>query len=89
MNIETVEKVEPVKSERVTSLSLERPRRNYWIATKAEDGKPSWVSAVDTAIRGDGRSSRRSEALEVETQDLRAVAAMLIAHADKLGIAEA
>lgn len=81
MKLETKTTTKPVVGEVETRLELTHPKRSYVARSETKDGEPEWVVALGVNIHD---VSRHAANVEIEKQDLRAFAAMLIAHADAL-----
>ncbi len=84
MGIKTEVIQQPVRGEYVTRLDLEQPKRGYVVRSDTKDGVPDHYAVLGTSVYDD----RKGENMHVILADLRRVAAMLIAHADELGLPE-
>lgn len=81
MTIESKSTTKPVEGKSGTKLELQAPLRRYAVETSTTDGKASAFTDISAMVHG---VDRKSETARIETQDLRAVAELLVAHADFL-----
>ncbi len=85
MSIKTEVTREPARGEVVTRLDLVQPKRGYVVRSATKDGSPDHFAVLGASPYGD---RGKGENMRVMLSDLREVAAMLIAHADELGLPE-